>query len=713
MGRMHWRWLMWVVGGVALLLPSVAGAAVLSREVPVGEAYGVPTFMALYPDAASGRDQGLAIYNDQGLQAARFGLDGVVLDVPGLVLAEGSLDTYYAQVASDGTNYFVAWNGSVRGIAGFWGQIVYHDGTLGEPFAIQADPPWPFAIGHNGKNYVIACSSWDEDSAGFVIRTQTFGKHGRKLGPARVLHESQFVTNIAFTLTREGGLLVWSGADGVEALRLNAAGRAIDRRPLLVFPTISVTALSVASDGEGYFVAINGSDPEFVEFGLWGATVGLDGTVSQLPEVLAPALIMHPNVVARSTGYLVTWVEYDSRQLVGMELGSEGDPDYASQGRLFPEGFDADDCAILPWGSDWLAVFRSRNVIYGNKFTAPGDYEAAYPISLVENSQGYPKVVWDGRQFVTAWLDSPWGPSDSISMLRMGPRGRVLDKRHVAVETPTPTTSFSLHSLGSGNVLVSRGDATGVFVAPYSVRDGYGPEVAFARERSYIYVVGGIDVYLGLSITYDDDSTSTAGELITFSSSGMVTNRRSLSLQGRGEFRSMFPVGNKLAITTVQNKFQNEPTFVFEVSGTDEPSTPRILRDRTASNVDSATDGHVQFLPGLDYYGGALWAGVWSDGQWLAEPVTIGYDAYIYQAAWDGTKFWLLWRSSFAADSPLLAQAFSPNGEVLEQIDLGITGVNELKLASDGEGHIAMAYLRGTEDRQSNRAYARVLTTFN
>lgn len=713
MGSMYWRWLMWVVGSFALLLPAVAGAAVLSREVPLGEAYGVPGMMAAYPTAAGAADQVLVVYAAQDLRASRVASDGTVLDVPGLVLGDGLRGTIDAQVVSDGTNYLVTWMDTSEEGVELWGQIVYASGSLDSPFKVSvfdSQPSWDFAVGYNGKNYIVVSLDWN--GAVYAANVHLFTRHGRRVGRQRTAFVAEFVGEVGIAASTDGTLLLWDGGNGVEGLRLDSKGRPRDGRPLQISSVVGAQAISVSSDGGGYYAVIGGTNVDSDVYGVFGVAINMDGTVSRDSELLSSGAI-EPQVVRQESGYWATWVDYDDdwrSQLIGLPVNRQGVPDYGSKGALAPEEMEVTDPTIVPLGSEWLAVYNSSLVAYANKFARPGDHDAeAHPVSLVENSQRYPDVVWDGGQFVTAWLDSSWEPIDAISFTRMGKHGRKFDKRPIAVETPTPTSTISLHSLGSDPILVNRSDPSGAFVAPFSVRDGYGPELALTGQRSYLEVVSGADLYLGLRKTYDADWAMTAGELVTFDSYGTLEDLRSLTLPSGGEFWSVFPVGDKLAVTTIQDERQDDPTWVYEVSGSGAPSTPRRLRDRAALYVNSATDGLVQFLLGMDYYGGALWAGVWSDGQWLAEPVTVAYDAYIHKVAWDGTKFWLLWSQYLAAT--IQAQAFSPSGEALEQIDLGITGVDELQLASDGEGHIALAYLKYTEDWESNRAYARVLDT--
>jgi len=176
--------------------------------------------------------------------------DGSVLDSTPLSLSASSGDEKRAAVvASDGTDFFVAWVGYGVGLAG---ARVGSDGSLNAPIVIKANGDNP-AITHGGGSYLVAfdVSSLTTgtdvyaariSSAGALVDTAPFlisGVSGSQSRPSMTFDGTRF-------------FIVWSDGrtpSGLYGARVSTAASVLDPSGIFIANMTNLTQYKVAFDG--------------------------------------------------------------------------------------------------------------------------------------------------------------------------------------------------------------------------------------------------------------------------------------------------------------------------------------------------------------------------------------------------------------------------------------------------------------------------------
>ncbi|WP_434381585.1 immunoglobulin-like domain-containing protein [Melittangium boletus] len=182
--------------------------------------------------------------------------DGVALDTAPLLISTGNgAVSLYPAVASDGANFLVVWEEGLPFV--FGRRVRASDGALldAAPRNYGSFPNSYLANGSpsvtfDGTNYLLTWVGFHDPSEDFVRRVM-----GRRVRPSDGEPvELPFIVGSDLSRSHAastGGtsLVAW-GANGVKAVRLNAAGQVLDASPLALSPASSQKVRVAAQGGE-------------------------------------------------------------------------------------------------------------------------------------------------------------------------------------------------------------------------------------------------------------------------------------------------------------------------------------------------------------------------------------------------------------------------------------------------------------------------------
>ncbi|MFO0547308.1 MAG: DUF4215 domain-containing protein [Polyangiaceae bacterium] len=172
---------------------------------------------------------------------------GVALDGTGIAISSGPSDEYLPAIASNGTDFFVAWGDLRLGAVSIYGARVTAAGGVVDANGIPINSlssSWAPAVGSNGVDYLVA---WmDHRSGAFDVYASRVSTTGVVLDPAGLVAgnaaNDQFYPAVASNGTDY--LLAWrdyrDGRGDVYATRITSAGAPLD-----------ATGLPLATSGGG------------------------------------------------------------------------------------------------------------------------------------------------------------------------------------------------------------------------------------------------------------------------------------------------------------------------------------------------------------------------------------------------------------------------------------------------------------------------------
>ena len=456
------------------------------------------------PEVASNGTDYLVVWEDErngpnaDIYGARVSAAGVLLDPLGFAISTEDNSQENPALIFDGTNYFVVWEDGRAGGIHIWGARVSPSGTVLDPTGLAISTTTAFnqrmynpAVAFDGTNYLVV---WNEQS-GF---TGPMDMYGTFVSGAGVAFGSFYVsvdfgdqTHAALAFDGTNYLAAWmdtrvNNTPNIRATRITPAGLLLDPGGFVMSPnTLPKYGPALAFNGTNYLVAW--AEYRAPQFDIYGARVTPAGTVLD-PAGLALFQGTHsqdyPQLVARGTEYLMTWIDYRSGNAdiyasrvsaAGTLLDGQGvalvvAPDYqtlpsvASNGTgylvawqdprttdiyagrmnltggvLDPNGFmispapnSEQEVAMAFDGTNYLAVWqdnRGQSVdLYGIRVSANGTVldPSAFVISNAMGNQLLPSVAFDGTNYLVAWQDSRVSAYD-IYAARVTPAGTVLD----------------------------------------------------------------------------------------------------------------------------------------------------------------------------------------------------------------------------------------------------------------------------------------------
>jgi hypothetical protein len=365
--------------------------------------------------------------------------------------ATAESDQLYPAAASNGTNSLVIWSDGRSGPTDIYGARFAPDGTVLDPAGIvistAANGQTSPAVASDGANYLVAWADQRGDTSDIYVSR---------------------VTSVGLVLDPAG--IPVSLAAGFQG------------EPAVTF------------DGTNYLVVW--TDERGDDADIYGARVTPGGTVvdtSGIPLVAVPAYQSAPAVAYDGTDVLLVWA--DTRNDV---LGDIYAARVTSEGAVLDSAGFAISAASNLQGSPGIAFGRDEALVvwqdmrggidvdvYGSRITSAGEVldPSGVEISAIANNQWFPKVAFDGTNYLVVWVDA--AGHANIFGGRVGTDGSLLDPQGFMISLDgeyeaSPAVAFNgthnvvawydLHpGAGGYDIYAARVNGEGVLLDPRSI----------------------------------------------------------------------------------------------------------------------------------------------------------------------------------------------------------------------------------------------------
>jgi phosphoribosylformylglycinamidine (FGAM) synthase PurS component len=401
---------------------------------------------------------------------ARVTPTGQVLDTAGIAITHALMGEAPGAVCFDGENFLVSSTDNRSGTCAIYGSRVTPQGTVLDTagFVISQSPANAYgaALSFDGTNFLAVWQDQCEDDGDI---------HGARVTPGGVvLDPDGFVIsdaaylqyNQALCFDGTGFLAVWQDYRGgydwdVYAARVTPQATVLDPAGFAAAQAIDDQECPVtAFDGTNFLVAwVDGRDTN--GYNLHGARVTPEGRVLDSAHLV----ISHergdewlPAVAFGGTSFLVAWEDFrngDYPGIYGARVTGQGALldtagfviSQAADAQIRPEvGFDGANFLVV-W-ENWR--YGGYDDIYGARVTPAGEVldPTGILISQAEYDQSFPRIGFDGTNFLVVWED--WRNGDDQSDIygaRVTPAGEVLDPAglaisRAAIDQRTPALGF-------------------------------------------------------------------------------------------------------------------------------------------------------------------------------------------------------------------------------------------------------------------------------
>ncbi len=356
--------------------------------------------------------------------------------------------------ASDGTTTLVVWSDARSGVSDIYGARLTPSGTVLDPAgiaistatAIQTSP----AIASDGTGYLVVWADRRADTSDIYATRVT--ADGRVLDPSGIAVSTAagFQGSPAVTFDGTNYFVVWSDSRGgngdIFGARVTRYGVVLDTSGLaLVVDVAEQAAPAVVYDGANILIVWEDtrSDP----FGdIYGARITSEGAMLDSSGFAISGATNwqgSPAVALGDTNVLVVW--HDARtssftDVYGARVTSAGEV-------LDPAGigiFTVDNYQWFPRvafdGTNYLVVWQDEHghgLIYGGRVGSDGSVldPQGFPVGAAEDMAS-PAVAFDGTHSVVVWNDVRTGPADmNVYGTRISGDGIILDPQSIAVST--------------------------------------------------------------------------------------------------------------------------------------------------------------------------------------------------------------------------------------------------------------------------------------
>jgi hypothetical protein len=421
-----------------------------------------------YPSVAFGGNYFLAVWEDERnggdpeVYGSRISSDGIVQDPIGITISTQPSSWSRPSVASDGTNFLVAW---IDG-ADIHGTRVGNTGEVLDPSGISicgaSDNQYDPSVVFGGTNYLVVWTDTRPAGIGKEIYGARVGTDGSVIDIGGI-HISAGVDVLeerepAAAYDGTNFLVVWEARISVDnydiiATRLDSDGTVLDPTGIVVSSAINNQSYpSVAGGTAGFFVAWDDyRDGGGGGLKVYGARTTSAGSVLDTTGILVSSGTNNqdaPSIGTDGTNYLVVWSDYrnpitTSRDIYGVRVDSSGNV-------LDPAGIGIgiansgqDSPAVAFDGTNFFVVWEDqRNFsgtfadIYGARVGTDGVVldSSGIGVSTVAEHQRYPSVAFDGSNYLVVWEDNR-NASKDIYGARVGQDGIVLDSLGIPICT--------------------------------------------------------------------------------------------------------------------------------------------------------------------------------------------------------------------------------------------------------------------------------------
>lgn len=415
------------------------------------------------PSVAWGGSQYLVVWQDNRggvpyeIFGARVSAAGTVLDPAGLIISAATDAQITPAVASDGTDFLVAWDDQRAGSSNrdILGARVTAAGAVLDAAGISicsaTNSQIAPTVAWNGTNYFVAWEDWRALTVSDIYGTRV-STAGMVLDGTGIAISSAANNQFAPSVTRNGTDLFVAWQDGraggtaydIYGARVNAMGTVLDAAGIAISTATSAqTAPSVASDGANTLVVWQ--DQRGATIDVYGARVNAMGAVQDPSGIVvsnAASSQLAPDVIWDGTNFVVAWRDVRSGigDVYGARVSAAGVVQDAAGIAISTAASEQSDVSLASNGSSslvtWTDARGSTVDVYGARIDATGIVQDTAGIALATsaNQQAFPSVAWDGANYLVVWSDNRNGNSD-IFGARVTPAGVALDVSGLAIST--------------------------------------------------------------------------------------------------------------------------------------------------------------------------------------------------------------------------------------------------------------------------------------
>ncbi|WP_257461379.1 HYR domain-containing protein [Archangium lipolyticum] len=669
-------------------------------------------------------------YTEYDIQATRVrASDGVVLDVSGISLATATGNQLVPAVASNGSDFLVAWvdspgfgSSSIRGarVRGSDGKVL-DSASLG--ISTAASSRFSPAIASDGTNYFVV---WDDtrsysysdiygtrvrasdgavlDSSGIPISTATYGQSS----PAIAFDGSKY-------------LVVWSdsrsnSSSDIYGARVSAAGTVLDTSGIPISTAANSQGSPTIAFAGGHFLVAwddyrNGSTSD-----VYAARVRASDAVVLDPSgtPIATGSGSQGAVSAATDGsqFLLVW-QYStgssSYDVHGARVGVDGVVLDTPGAILFASATDYERVPAVAFdGSHFLVVWEgyqsSRYDIYGAR-VRPSDLTIldtpGRMLSTQANAEGSPAVAGGRDSYLVVWQDTRDlnGRYDVYGVRVRASDGTVLDPAGIPIGTATNSQASPAVAFDGSNFLVVWNDyrssgTSGSDIYGARVRESDGavldaagiPISTASRDQWPPAVTFGDGYYFVTWHDYRNGSTADVYGARVRASDGVVLEPQGIAVtiaaQDQQYVSTAFGDGHFLV---VWSDSRNTSTSNMDIYGARIRASDGVVLDSagialsTASGnqyfPDVAFDGSnfltiwqdLRNSSGADIYGARVRPsdGAVLDGTNLPLCTDASYQG-MPALAFDGSTYLMVWRDTRNGVSRLNGSRVKPDGTVLD-----------------------------------------------
>lgn len=710
-----------------------AGAKVaVGPEIGTDRAVAMPTTLGSYPALASDGNGFLTIESVGGrIRGQRVDANGTVLDLDWLDFGVANYEQYYSDVTFGAGHYLVAWDQSLDGgtDGSIQGRFVKPDGTLEGAANFQlssGDGLYP-SLAWDGTHFIAA---WlDFSATPTSIRFALFNADGSKVsGSEKAVSNTGSVTNPRVAAGTNYSLVTWeeyepnsfNGLYKTQGVRVDKVGAIADDPPLSIGSGIYATrSAAVASSGSRFLVAWSTTDsPEVVR----GSVIGDTGTIIKndfaISHSSGSAVI--PTVDFDGTNFAVAWADArdNASSVYGVTVSPEGtvngttDKQLTSGGPRYVMSGASDRVNIAYNGTRHLVNYLGDGVEASLLDESLGIVKDDFNVTSLPGKQGYPRMVWDGTNYVVGWTDEsdPDFTKSTVRTVRISNAGKVLDPDGILVTAPdTYAWSVALTSAGKqSSLFVYANVGDDPLMRSLASNGTLGSSKPFGTTEGVPRIVSNGTTYLATYATGDSsngavfarllDANATVGAEIRLDSSTVNTGPSAVPLKD-GYLVSYAESGTR--VVTVSNTGTVGTSMPLQTGYTSIAGD--CSGDETLVAWDDDADGqiHARFFKDE----------AWSGSAFVVNESTTSNNGYP-TVVWDGTSYYIAWEIADAdyRNHQLLGRSVSTAGVLGPVQTLVSDDTSGPVLASDGQGQMLLSYLKWIANSNSRRIYSRILT---
>ena len=430
--------------GTVLDSSGIAISTAADRQWTPSLAFDGTNYLVAWADWRSG--------NDFDIYGARVDTSGVVLDLQGIVISNAPDDQALSCLASDGSNYLVAWQDRRNGINfGIYGARVDTSGTvldsMGVNISTAASYQWLPSAGFDGSNYFVVWTDWRSGNDSDIYGARV-GQSGAVLDPSGIAistaADRQWIPSLAFDGTNY--LVVWDDyrngfrESDIYGARVDSWGSVLDPLGMAISTAPDWQDSPAVAFGRTSYLVVWERHRGGNNYDILGARVDTSGVVLDTLGVVicaAPDDQRFPSIAFDGTNYLVVWSDQRSgadSDIYGVRVDTSGTV-------LDSSGIAISTAADLQWipsiafdGTNYLVVWDdlrsgTDSDIYGTRVDTSGRVldPTGIVIFATANRQGSASVAFDGTNYLVVWEDCRDLWECDIYGARVDTSGTVLD----------------------------------------------------------------------------------------------------------------------------------------------------------------------------------------------------------------------------------------------------------------------------------------------